>query len=350
VRSRIRDVVLATVTIVAVLGGAIVVAALVTSQNDPAPRLAVVPPHTSAPATSLPPTRPTLRGTPAASGGPSGPGSRSSPSLPTATSSVCVPRHVQTDLTVITFNIHSARAQDGSVHLTQIAHALAGWHPDIVLLQEVDRGRIWTGRVDMPTVLADDLHMAWTFGVNVRRSPTNEYGTAILSRYPILRPRNMLLPDPAGTQQRGLLHATIDVDGMLLSVYGTHLENTSPVARLEQIRAIAPVLAADPRPEIFGGDLNSTPSSRIVAKARSVLADSWQAVGRGPGFTHPADAPSIRIDYLFYRSGSGVDLQPLEAQVLGHVVSDHRPVRAVYRLSTGHGVVCVPNLSTGHRH
>jgi endonuclease/exonuclease/phosphatase family metal-dependent hydrolase len=257
---------------------------------------------------------------------------------------------VQTDLTVVTFNIRSARAQDGSVHLGQIAQALAGWHPDIVLLQEVDRGRIWTGRVDMPSVLADDLHMGWTFGVNVRRSATNEYGTAILSRYPILRPRNMLLPAPPGTQQRGLLHATIDVDGMLLSVYGTHLESSSRVARLEQIRTIAPILAADLRPEIFGGDLNSTPDTRVVARTRTALADTWQAVGQGPGFTHPAEAPHIRIDYLFYRSGSGVDIQPLQAQVLGHVVSDHRPVRAVYRLSSGHGEVCVPNLSTGQRH
>jgi endonuclease/exonuclease/phosphatase family metal-dependent hydrolase len=333
VRSRIADAVVATVMVALVLA-AVVVAALLVVQGGPSPRLSAEPAGTTSQSTRRAPAA--LHR--AASSAPV------SPSPPTATASRCVAVHQRTRLTVVTFNIHSARAQDGALELDPIARALAAWRPDVVLLQEVDRGRVWSDRVDMPAALADRLHMTWTFGVNVRRSATNEYGTAILSRYPILRAHNVRLPRPPGTQQRGLLHATIDAHGILVSVYGTHLENGSPEARLQQIRTIAPILAADPRPEFLGGDLNTGPTSPVASMARSVLTDTWQAVGVGQGDTVPARAPDARIDYLLYRGGSGVDIRPLRAQVLPRVVSDHRAVRASYRLSTGGAPVCVPVL------
>jgi endonuclease/exonuclease/phosphatase family metal-dependent hydrolase len=334
-----RDVVAATATVVAlVVAGAVVALGLTrATEGHPTTGLRAAAPDSSpSPWPGAGRRSPTPSGTPAVT---------PSPMLPTARSSVCVPLHQDAHLTVVTFNIHSARAQDGSVELGSIADALAGWHPDVVLLQEVDRGRRWTGRMDMPSLLADRLGMTWTFGVNVRRSRSNEYGTAILSRYPILHSRNIPLPAPPGTQQRGLLHATIDADGLLLSVYGTHLENTSPPARLRQIRTVEPILAADPRPEIFGGDLNAAPGSPVVTSTRTLLTDTWRAVGRGPGATVPARDPRTRIDYLLYRDGSGVRIEPQSVRVLPRVVSDHRAVGATYRLSTRNTPVCVPDLS-----
>jgi endonuclease/exonuclease/phosphatase family metal-dependent hydrolase len=267
--------------------------------------------------------------------------------VPTATSTVCVPQKHTRQISVLTFNIHSARDHRGGVHLGQIGDELARWDPDVVLLQEVDRGRAWTGRVDMPSVLADRLDMAWTFGANVRRSPTNLYGTAILSRFPIVSSSNTLLPDPPGTQQRGLLHALLDIGGMKLSVYDTHLESTSYEARNRQIATIMPILRADPRPKLLGGDFNSAPTSPVLGAARSLLADTWPAVGQGESLTVPASNPRIRIDYLLYGSGDGTTVAPQDARVLLSQVSDHRAVLATYRLSASTGDVCVPVLGDG---
>ena len=320
----------ATVGVVLLAAGVVAVR-LPTEDGPPPSRVAVA-------ANASPnPTMTTAPGSPVASDAPS-------PSMPTATSSVCVPLRQHTHLSVVTFNIHSARSQDRTVDLARIVDALVEWSPDVVLLQEVDRGRLWTGRVDMPAVLGHRLGMDRTFGVNLRRSAVNQYGTAILSRYPILRARNLLLPAPSGTQQRGLLHATIDANGLLLSVYGTHLENTSAAARLQQIRAIEPILAADPWPVIFGGDLNASPTSKVVATARSQLTDTWRSVGRGPGSTAPARAPRTRIDYLLYRGAPGAEIEPLRARVRPRVVSDHLAVQATYRMSTKTTRVCVPEL------
>jgi endonuclease/exonuclease/phosphatase family metal-dependent hydrolase len=286
-------------------------------------------------------------GTPADHGGPasaapSGSGPGSAPA--SATGTMCVPRATTTRLSVLTFNIHSARTSDGRVDLASIGREIAAWDADIVLLEEVDRGRLWTGQVDMPSVLAGRLGMSWAFGSNVQRSPTNQYGTAILSRYPILATRNVALPAPPGTQQRGLLRATVDLDGTAMSVYVTHLENTSPDARLRQIRAIVPILRADPRPKLFGGDLNSVPGSPVLAAARTVVVDTWPGLGPAPGFTAPAGHPRVRIDYLMYDGGEGVELTPLGAQLLTSAVSDHLAVRATYRVTIGEGDVCVPVL------
>lgn len=266
------------------------------------------------------------------------------PALPSPTSSVCVPRTEQRRLTVVSFNIHSARARDDTVRLAEIGDELVRWRPDVVLLQEVDRGRAWTGRTDMPAYLAARLGAEWTFGANVRRTPGNEYGTAILSRLPILSSRNVLLPAPPGTQQRGLLHAVVDA-GVEVSLYDTHLEHTSRSAREAQMRAIAPLLRADPRAKILGGDLNSIPGSAVLTLARTLLRDTWTEVGSGSGHTAPGRNPRLRIDYLLYADGEGADLTPRAAQLLRSSVSDHRAVRAAYDLGTGVGEVCVPDLS-----
>lgn len=256
----------------------------------------------------------------------------------------CVDTSTTTLLTAVTLNIHSGRDAAGALRIESAAAALETWDADLVLLQEVDRGRAWTRRIDMPALLAERLGFHWVFGNNVGRSATNQYGTAILSRYPISSSTNRALPRPGGTQQRGLLHAVVDVEGVEVSVYDTHLEHTSQAARAQQIGAITPVLAADPRPRIFGGDLNAGPSSPVVASVRRVLTDTWSVAGTGPGPTVPARSPRARIDYLFHGDGREARLRPVQAAVLSSGFSDHLAVWARYQLTTSGTDVCVPVL------
>ena len=324
------------ITVAIVLLLAVVIAVVVeVSRNDDSPEVAPTA-RTGPSPTTAPAATPADRGTPDAP--------RASSAPPKATSTVCVDSTEDARLHVMTFNIHSARAGDGSVRLATITEEIRRWRADVVLLQEVDRGRAWTGRVDMPAQLADALGTSWTFGANVRRSPTNQYGTAILSRFPITASRNVPLPAPPGTQQRGLLSATLDVDGTEVSVYNTHLEHTSRTARLQQMQAITQVLATDPRPMVLGGDLNSRPGSPVMNLAGRHLTDTWPAVGQGPGYTHSARNPRSRIDYLLHDGGEQADLVPVDAMVLRSGVSDHWAVRATYRLVTDSGAVCVPLL------
>jgi len=232
-------------------------------------------------------------------------------------------------LTVMTFNIHGGV----SVHaprrfeLDRIAAEIRAARPDVVLLQEIDRHRRRSHFLDVPAELGKRLGMTSVFGDNVRHGAVGQYGTAILSRYPIISTQNTPLPRPPGTQQRGLLLARISVSGLQVNVYDAHLENTSPAARRLQISRIRDLVAGVQHPVILGGDFNATPGTDVLGIARSFLRDSWTEVGAGAGATH-GGRHHLRIDYLLHNSW----LRPLTAQVRPSAVSDHRALRVDFAL------------------
>jgi len=268
---------------------------------------------------------------------PSVPTSPTAEPLPSATGETCVPGST-TDLTVVSFNIKSGHRADGSVQLDLVASNLAAWKPDLVLLQEVDKNQVRTGRVDQAAHLGERLRFYSTFGANTANRAGGQYGTALLSRYPIVSVENTPLPRRPGDEQRGLLHAVLDVDGSKLSAYVVHLQHTSEAARLSQVTKIRQIVADDPLPKIIGGDFNATPGSGVMGVARSFASDTWTAVGAGPGLTVPRDSPRRRIDYLL-QSG----LVPRDMQVLTPTVSDHRALWARMALDSS-GKVCLPEF------
>jgi endonuclease/exonuclease/phosphatase family metal-dependent hydrolase len=284
---------------------------------------------------------PTGGPTPPGSTGPSAPVS-SAPTptgepLPSASGETCVPGPL-TDLTVVSFNIESAHGPDGSVQLDLLARTLGSWKPDIVLLQEVDKNQLRTGRVDMAAYLGERLRMSSTFGANLAGRAGGQYGTALLSRYPIVRAENTPLPRLRGDEQRGLLHAVLDVDGRQMSAYVVHLQHSSTRARMLQINEVRRLVADDELPKVIGGDFNAHPGSSVMAVARTIAADTWPAVGSGSGLTVPRQVPRGRIDYLLHTG-----LVPVDMQVLLPPLSDHRALWARYGLGAD-GDVCLPSF------
>ena len=82
---------------------------------------------------------------------------------------------------------------------------------DVIGLQEVDRH--WDVRsnwVDQPAWFAQRLKMHYAYAANLDLPPVNpgepnrQYGTAILSRYPIKAFNNTLLPKYPAGEHRGL--------------------------------------------------------------------------------------------------------------------------------------------------
>lgn len=241
------------------------------------------------------------------------------------------PRRIE----ALTFNIRDGLDDQNHLRLGRIAAEIRASGAGIVMLQEVDRFRRRTDFVDEPTLLAHRLHMRFAYGTNLVFPPsapgrrTELYGTAILSRYPILSSTNTHLPNgPAPLEQRGLLEATISVGGERVHVFDTHLEVASGSMRVTQIGAVRALVAPVTGPVILGGDFNSIPTSEVVSIARSFLSDTWAQVGHGPGLTHGQQLPLIRIDYQFHNDW----LTPLAAQVLPSAVSDHHSVWAEYDL------------------
>jgi endonuclease/exonuclease/phosphatase family metal-dependent hydrolase len=245
--------------------------------------------------------------------------SSSSPPTPAPPPEADCPPQTSRDLTVVTLNTHRSYGANG---LERIATEISALDPDVVLLQEVDRYYPRTGGVDQAAWFAQRLGMHSAFGANVTRG-RSQYGTAVLSRAPIVDQANTLLPNAPGGEQRGLLRVAIDLGHATISVYNAHLQNRLAGLREAQARAVATVLATDPRPRIIGGDFNAGPGTRTLGPLSTHVVDSWPESGSGPGGTVRGGS---RIDYLM----ASRDLRPVESSVHRGSVSDHAAVRTRY--------------------
>jgi endonuclease/exonuclease/phosphatase family metal-dependent hydrolase len=113
----------------------------------------------------------------------------------------------------------------------------------------------------------------------------------------------------------------IRVPGGALRLVNTHLSVS--VASLLQLRRLWGQLRMDPVPTVIAGDLNMP---ALVARRYRGLT----AVVRGPTF--PADQPLFQLDHMLVSRG----IEPRGGSVLPSTGSDHRPIRAVIRLSGQH--------------
>lgn len=271
----------------------------------------------------------------------------------TATSTLClaqpVPQAPDRSLTVAAYNIRHGAGNDTcttppgtancALNLPRIADVIRSSGADIVALQEVDRFWIRSGMFDEPQELADMLGWHMCYGANLDHRPDNhspvphQYGTATLSRFPILSCENTFLPKaapPAG-EQRGLLETLINVRGVPLYFYNTHL-HTQLADRLVQTEAIAAHLAQRTAPRILTGDLNARPDEASLHVLYENLIDVWPlARPDDDGFTFPArptQPPNRRIDYIFVSDDVTVSGAHVMIDDLTVMASDHYPVVA----------------------
>ncbi|TMR10565.1 metal-dependent hydrolase [Nonomuraea turkmeniaca] len=230
---------------------------------------------------------------------------------------------------VATFNIHHAQGGDDKLDLQRVADVIRTGEADVVGLQEVDRH--WSERsefADQASWLAERLHMHVVYGANLdldpltAGAPRRQYGTAILSRYPILDWDNTLLPRYDGHEQRGLLRALVQVRGVRVQVFNTHLQHNNAGERLEQVRAIQPLVAAREEPVVLTGDLNARPDAPEIRALSETLTDAWPGAGTGDGYTYPATGSNARIDYVF----TSADVRVQSAAVVQSDASDHLPL------------------------
>lgn len=285
-------------------------------------------------------------------------------------------------LSCVSYNIQYGLGSDGVYDLARIAGEVN--KADIIALQEVDRYWQRSGMVDSPAVLAAELpDYYWVYGANLDMDASyrddargivqrrKQFGTMILSRWPILSTRNHLLPKWGDRRhhsiQQGLLEAVIDTPLGVLRVYSVHLSHLCPETRLPQVQAMQEIIARAPaeggawcgghpdstsewieEPEppmpdsyLVMGDMNFGPESEeystmigpVAAKfgrltQRKGCLDAWVVAGHdeSAGSSHP-DA-GRRIDHCFISA----DLAPrvakvwIDNQALG---SDHWPVWVV---------------------
>ncbi|KQV73032.1 endonuclease/exonuclease/phosphatase family protein [Rhizobium sp. Root1220] len=194
------------------------------------------------------------------------------------------------------YNIQYGFGLDGIYDLDRIAASVED--ADIIALQEVTRGFARNDYADMVADLAAhftdhfwvygpacDLHVEASSDGWPPRGTRFQFGNMVLSRWPILSTRTLLLPRSRTISklnlQRGATEAVIDTPGGALRVYTVHLDHVSADERSQQlaylrdrINAFLPEggsvtgaiefdISDPPLPEdyVVMGDFNMTPES-----------------------------------------------------------------------------------------
>lgn len=235
------------------------------------------------------------------------------------------------EIKVLSYNIHHANppSKPDSIDLKAIVRVIKESGAELVALQEVDVHTIRSGKSShQAEALGEltDMEVYFSKGIDFQGG---EYGTAILSKFPIIDTERHELPNLEGVtaEPRTLAVATVNINGMKIKLANTHLDFSNSGNNLLQVKTIMNIFKGEKSPVIIGGDFNAVPESPSIQLldehfTRSCLQDC--------PFTSPQHNPKRVIDYILVSSDAGFE-------AVGHKVieevyaSDHRPVFAVYR-------------------
>jgi endonuclease/exonuclease/phosphatase family metal-dependent hydrolase len=225
---------------------------------------------------------------------------------------------------VATFNIRHGATDGELVRPVALARACAALDPDVLGLQEVERGRRRSWYVDQGRFVATFLRARYAPGPAVRRGRWRAYGNGLLARGRIRDIDVVDLPRGPEREPRSAVLAAVTVRRTSISVAVTHLQHRParlrhlPSDGAAQLRAVLDALRARPAPRLLLGDLNLQPPA-----ARPILeAAGFTVAEHGPTF--PADAPRICLDYV---AVDGLHVQDVRVAAPA-TISDHRAVVA----------------------
>ena len=230
------------------------------------------------------------------------------------------PDPANTTIRVMDYNVHNGFNTAGRLDLEALAKVVEESGADVVGLQEVSRGWLIWGGVDMLTWLSQRLDMPYVSG------PTGDaqWGNAILSRYPIVSAETFPLPPDDLLLLRGYIIAEIDAGGGTITLIDTHFTHRGRDYAVRELQASALVSAWDGVPStVIVGDMNATPDSdamQILSGAG--LINVAAEIGTLPIFTSPADNPSRQIDYIWASPDLGFE----DLEIVQTTASDHLPV------------------------
>lgn len=222
---------------------------------------------------------------------------------------------------VMNYNLHNGFDQMGHLGLEALAQVIEAENPDVVGLQEVNRGWVVNGSADMLVWLSQRLDMPYVWG------PTSGplWGNAVLSRLPLNEVDVQTLPPPDLLLGRGFIWANIDVgNGDHLSIIDTHYHHKADGSAVRVIQSQAILDYWEERPfTLIMGDLNAEPPEpEIQLFHENGFLDVLDENDVVPGYTNDALHPYRRIDYIFITP----DLTPENAAVPAEPASDHLPV------------------------
>ncbi|WP_331476268.1 endonuclease/exonuclease/phosphatase family protein [Terrisporobacter petrolearius] len=222
---------------------------------------------------------------------------------------------LNTNLKIVSYNIHSGVDKDMFPTLFDIIDFLKNCDADIICLQEVNESAKVGFQVSS---LKEELGMNSHFGANVVNLNSN-YGLVTYSKYRIIRQNHVYLS--SSKEQRGMLHTVIDVKGKNVNIINVHLgtNKEEQEGQLKELQTFIDGLGNEPY--IIAGDFNAADinlDNNCIDVAKTLDKSNTLTFSLG----------IERIDYIFVSR----DIVPINYRVIIKKLSDHYPIIAKLRV------------------
>jgi endonuclease/exonuclease/phosphatase family metal-dependent hydrolase len=244
----------------------------------------------------------------------------------------CTPTPISPDrpLRLMDYNVHNGFDTNGHLGMEALAQVIETQQADIVTLQEVSRGWVVNGSLDMLSWLSQRLGLPY-----YAYTPSGDalVGQAVLSRYPLLLAEAHPLPPRDLPLKRSFAYLQIDIgQATPLNLINTHFHHrtTDSVIRLTQVKTIL-VFLTDRQLDhlILTGDLNATPDTpEIQLFYEHGLKDVIIEANLTPGYTVDSVQPDKRLDYILISP----DLTASDVVIPHSTASDHLGIVATINL------------------
>ena len=254
-------------------------------------------------------------------------------------------RDKDVELRLLTLNLAHGRNQSASQvfldsgeieqNLIAIAQVLRKSGADVVALQEADGPSRWSGNFDHVAFLARKAGYPWYFRANHAESWLFSYGTAILSRLPIVEIIQHTFEPSPPTLNKGFLLGQVlwddseSAQGRTIDIVSVHLDFSRKSVRDRQIAEMREVLAGRNRPMIILGDFNSDwfAEDSVV---RRLATEAGLTVYHNQAEDLLTYNGKQRLDWILISE----ELVFTRYQNLADIISDHLAVTADVRFRT----------------
>lgn len=240
-------------------------------------------------------------------------------------------------LRLMTWNIHRCIGLDRRFDPDRVIETIRHHDPDIVLLQEVDRGVPRSKKLYLDHLIADALDYPFHTWSQAHVLKQGSYGNATLSRFPIVK-RRVLDLKLGRRKNRNCLYTRLQLPYRSnLHLFNWHL-GLSAKERLNQVNRVLSSNTMRDLPKrhavVLGGDTNDW---RNLLYAGSGMADAgfdaWSEHGRRkPLRTFPSPNPVGALDKFFWRGPLHDENIHVSKLKLARAASDHLPLLAEFRL------------------
>lgn len=262
---------------------------------------------------------------------------------------------------LMTWNVHAMgtfNTPHERAYANEIIRFIGREQPDVLCLPEFAIAENPKKRVYAAAIMKAGGYKSYQFNVDNGFGPHILIGTAVFSRYPMVRYKAHAL-----SEFIYLVECDLDIDGTIVRVGVVHLQSfglsDEDKAVIEEVkqetdrRSIAKsrsfiwkfnyayerraieadrareIIAQSPYPVIICGDFNDLPFSYTYTKIKGDLTDAFAEKGKGFGRTYNQIIPTLRIDHILY-SKPALKLNAFVTQF--SEFSDHSPVIANFEI------------------